>query len=109
VEEEMRRALEFSRWLSSWWIQQATVRTGIAGNLQEGLIAYAAEMADMEIRRSDSWRMRWKSIRERAELVLRKYLNQKGGEEGIDIPKLTIEIDIEDGQELYEDFSDNEY
>jgi uncharacterized protein YecA (UPF0149 family) len=108
VEEEMRRALEFTRWLSSWWIQQATIRTGISSNLQEGLMAYAAEMADMENRRLESWRLTWQSIRERAELVLKKYLNDKGGEEGILIPKLRVEIDIEDGQDLYNEFSDTE-
>jgi hypothetical protein len=97
VEEEMRRALEFSRWLSSWWIHQATTRTGITSHLQEGLSAYATEMGDMENRRLNSWRLTWQSIRERAELVLKKYLNNKGGEEGIPIPKLTVEIDIEDG------------
>jgi hypothetical protein len=108
VEEEMRRALEFTRWLSSWWIQQATIRTGISSNLQVGLMAYAAEMADMENRRLESWRLTWQSIRERAELVLKKYLNDKGGEEGILIPKLRVEIDIEDGQDLYNEFSDTE-
>jgi hypothetical protein len=109
VEEEMRRALDFSRWLSCWWIQQATVRTVITGNLQEGLIAYAAEMADMENCHSNSWRRTWQSIRERAELVLKKYLNNKVGEEVIHIPKMTVEIDIEDRQELYNNFSDTEY
>jgi hypothetical protein len=62
VEEEMRRALEFSRWLSSRWMQRATVRTGITSNLQEGLRAYAAEMADMENRRIILWRLTWQSI-----------------------------------------------
>jgi hypothetical protein len=71
-------------------------------------MAYAAEMADMENRRLESWRLTWQSIRERAELVLKKYLNDKGGEEGILIPKLRVEIDIEDGQDLYNEFSDTE-
>jgi hypothetical protein len=89
-------------------MQQATMRTGITSYLHEGLVAYAAEMADMEHRRLDSWRMTWDIIRERAELVLMKYLKDKGGEEGILIPKMTVEIDIEDGQDLYNEFSDTE-
>jgi hypothetical protein len=51
----------------------------------------------------------WKSIREQAELVLKKYLNDKGGEEAILISKLRVEIEIEDGQDLYNEFSDTEY
>jgi hypothetical protein len=90
-------------------MQRATVRTGITSNLQEGLRAYAAEMADMENRRIVSWRLTWQSIRERANLVIKKYLNNKGGEEAILIPKMTVEIDIEDGEDLYNDFSDTEY
>jgi hypothetical protein len=42
-------------------------------------------------------------------LVIKKYLNNKGGEEAILIPKMTVEIDIEDGEDLYNDFSDTEY
>jgi hypothetical protein len=110
----MRRSLEFGRWLGSWWMQRASIRTGITSHLQEGLIAYAAEMADREHRRIISWEMSWESIRERAEMVLKRHLNDKNGEGDSDsenpIPKLTVEIDIEleDEQDLFDKLSDTE-
>ena len=109
VEEEMRRALEFGRWLQNWWMQRATIRTGTTTYLQEGLRAYAAEMADMEDRRRISWAFTWAGIRERARIVLEN-LKDREGEEGIPIPKLTVEIDVdsEDGQEPFEALSDAE-
>ena len=109
VEEEMRRSLEFGRWLGSWWMQQASFRTGITSHLQEGLIAYAGEMADMEHRRVISWEMTWAGIRERAQMVLKRHLNDNEGDGGIPIPKLTVEIDIEDEQDLFDQLSDTEY
>jgi hypothetical protein len=108
VEEEMRRSLEFGRWLGSWWMQRASIRTAITSHLQEGLIAYAAEKADMEHRRLISWEMTWASIRERAQVVLKRHLNNKDGEGGIPIPKLTVEIDIEDEQDIFDKLSDTE-
>jgi hypothetical protein len=112
VEEEMRRSVEFSRWLVSWWRQRANNRTGNTSHLQEGLLAYAAEMADMENRRCISWALTWESIRERAQMVLGSHLNindkDSEGETGIPIPKLTVEIDIEDGRDYFDDISDTE-
>ena len=72
-------------------------------------MAYAAEMADMEEHRHISWAMMWASIRERARLVFERLLNgDTDGEEEILIPKLTVEIDVEDGQELFDEPSDTE-
>jgi hypothetical protein len=109
VEEEMRRSLEFGRWLGSWWMQRGSIRTGIRSHLQEGLIAYAGEMADMEHRRIISWEMTWSSIRERAQMVLKRHLNDKDGDGEILVPKLTVEIEIEDEQDLFDKLSDTEY
>ena len=77
-------------------------------------MAYAAEMADMEDRRRISWASTWATIRDRAKMILEKCLNDnlKEGEDGFPIiPKMTVEIDIEDhdGQELYDELSDTEY
>ena len=108
VEEEMRRSLEFCRWLGRSWMERATNRTGMTSHLQEGLMAFAAEMSDMEKRRQILWEGTWASIRERAKIVLERHLNDKDGEEGIEIPKMTVEIDFEDGQEIFDEFSDTE-
>lgn len=91
-------------------MQRASIRTGITSHLQEGLIAYAAEMADMEHRRMVLWEISWASIRGRAKMVLERHLNDKDGEGGILIPTLTVEIDIEDldDLELYDKLSDTE-
>jgi hypothetical protein len=81
----------------------------MTSHLQEGLMAYAAEMADMEERRLISWAMTWASIRERAKLVFERHLNaDKKSDEGIPIPKLTVEIDFDDGEELFVELSDTE-
>jgi hypothetical protein len=108
LEEEMRRSLEYGRYLHSWWLQRATFRTANSSHLREGLIAYATQMADMEDRRQISWAFTWATIRERAKMVLEKILNDKESEDGFLIPKLTVEIDIEDGQELFDELSDTE-
>ena len=110
VEEEMRRSLEFGRWLGSRWMQRASIRTAITSHLQEGLVAYAAEMADMEHRRMVSWERTWASIRGRAKMVLERHLKDKDGDGGILIPTLTVEIDMEDSNdlELYDKLSDTE-
>lgn len=71
-------------------------------------MAYAAEMVDMEEHRRILWEESWASIRERAKMVLDRHLNDKEGEEGIPIAKLTVELDVEDGQEFFDNLSDTE-
>ena len=71
-------------------------------------------MADIEDGRQISWAFTWATIRECAKTILEKFLNDnlKEGEDGLDgfpIHKMTVEIDIEDGQELYDELSDTEY
>jgi hypothetical protein len=109
VEEEMRRSLEFCKYLHSWWLQQASFRTANSSHLQEGLRAYASEMADKEDRRRMAWGLTWATIRERAKMVLEGYLNDREAEDSFPIPKLTLEIDVEDGQDLFDEISDTEY
>lgn len=111
VEEEMRRSLEYCTYLHSWWMQRPSIRTTNSLQLQEGLEAYAAEMADMEDRRSISWASTWATIRERAKVIWEKFLNNNlgGGDDGFSIPKLTVELDIEDEQDLYDELSDTDY
>jgi hypothetical protein len=88
-------------------MQQASNWSAITSHLQEGLKAYAAEMADMENRRRISWAMTWASIRERAKMILERHLSDREGEVGIGIPKLTVEIDIDDEQD-FDELSDTE-
>jgi hypothetical protein len=104
----MRRSLEFGRWLSRWWMQQANNRTAITSHLEEGLKAYSAEMADMEERRCISWAMTWAGIRDRARLILETYLHGDKEGDGILMPKLTVEINIEDGHELLDESYDTD-
>ena len=91
-------------------MEQASLRSPSSSQLQEGLMAYASEMADKEDRRQSTWAFTWASIREWAKMVLERYLlNEREGEDEFPIPKLTVEIDIEDGREVFEEFSDTEY
>ena len=96
--------------MGSRWIQRASIRTAITSHLQEGLVAYAAEMADMEHRCMVSWERTWASIHGRAKMVLERLLKDKDGDGGILIPTLTVEIDMEDSNdlELYDKLSDTE-
>ena len=90
-------------------MQRGSNRTGITSHLEEGIMAYAAEMADMEERRRISWEVNWASIRERAKMVLERILNgDKNIEEGIQIPKLTVEIEVEEGHDYLDDISDTD-
>jgi predicted RNase H-like HicB family nuclease len=56
-----------------------------------------------------AWGLTWATIRERAKMVLEGYLNDREAEDSFPIPKLTLEIDIEDGQDLFDEISDTEY
>jgi hypothetical protein len=49
VEEEMRRTIEYGRWMAGEWEIRATAQTeGLNPALTEGLCAYAAEHVDRE-------------------------------------------------------------
>ena len=111
VEEEMGRSLEYCTYLHNWWLQRPGFRTTNSFQLQEGLKAYAAEMADMEDRRGISWAFTWATIRERAKVIRENYLsnNLKDADDGFLIPKLTVELDIEEDQDIYDELSEPEY
>ena len=99
VEEEMRRSLEFCRWQASWWESQAGRRASITPpHVAEGIAAYAFEQAADEREREKLWTAHWKSIRERATLVLGKLLSGQvdESESAVQSLNITIEEDTDD-------------
>ena len=70
LDEEMRRVLEFCSWKASWWKEWVSLRAKLPGALAEGLCAYAAEQADMELRIRTAWTTKWASARQLAQPLL---------------------------------------
>ena len=94
LEEEMCRAIQFCAWKVNWWEKQAHRRTLIPSHLTEGITAYANEHAATEHCRLTSWSSTWLSIRQRARLVLERYL--KDQEDTMDVTVLEVEIEGDD-------------
>ena len=93
----MRRAIQFCAWKVNWWEKQAHRRTSVSSYLAEGITAYANEHAATERRRLTSWSSTWLSIRQRARLVLERYL--KDQEDTMDVTVLEVEIEGDDDDE----------
>ena len=104
----MQHVVKFCWWLCSWWMEQANWHTAITPHLQEGLIAYASEMAEREEHWQVLWATAWAGIHEHAQLVLSKHLNGSDDGEEVWIPLHRVEIDVEDEEEFVDDLSEAE-
>ena len=82
LEEEMRRSIEFCRWSASWWEGQASLRARTTlPHVAEGIATYAFEQAHDERQREQKWAAKWTLIRQRAALILDKFLSDHGDED----------------------------
>ncbi|EMD33453.1 hypothetical protein CERSUDRAFT_25877, partial [Gelatoporia subvermispora B] len=63
INKEMRRAIEYTRWLADYWESRANLRDGISLELQDGIRAYAAEHAAAERRLASQWEEKWAVVR----------------------------------------------
>src|SRR5277367_6836379 len=106
LEEEMRRSLEFTWWLSNWWLSQASRRTDIAPHVAEGLRAYAVEQSNVEQRRAIRWTTQWAAVRERASAVLESQLSNV--EMQVPLPELVVELNNEDEMDNEDDLNDED-
>jgi hypothetical protein len=58
--EEMRRVLVFlSIWKATWWLDRSLARSDMNNELREGLSAYAAKQADIQMRLAASFADEW--------------------------------------------------
>ncbi|KAG6805596.1 hypothetical protein H0H92_014788 [Tricholoma furcatifolium] len=97
VEEEMRRVLEYCRWRADWWERQECRRTA-SPLLQEGLIAYVTEQANIERSRASAWQAQWEDLRARAQETLRDEL--------LPFPTIEVQLDGEDEEDYWEEDMD---
>jgi hypothetical protein len=92
----MQQSIEYCRWKASWWEEQADRRAlvtpSMPSHMAEGIAAYAFEQADDERERQRQWEEKWSDIRQRATLILEKFLGEKESES---IPSLNITIEDE--------------
>lgn len=95
VDEEMRRAIEFTKWRAEWWLKQ-TERENVSGELVDGLRAYAKEQSAIEVERAQVWEAEWLPVRVRARGVL-AYLNGES-----EIPSGSLDIELEDDDDEFE-------
>lgn len=74
LNEEMRRAIQYTNWLANWWESQANLRANVPEEVREGLRAYAAEHAALERRLSALWEAKWAAVR----ALATQYLSARG-------------------------------
>jgi hypothetical protein len=97
IEEEMRRVIAFGHWKVVWWRKRFDCRLGVGEDLSEGLRAYAAEHAHLELVFVEKLVTKWDDVRERARLVL---ANLASGVFPNSPPiEINVEVDL-DGDEV---------
>lgn len=99
VEEEMGRAIGFTRWHADWWLKQVGLRQNVTAEVRDGLEAYRREQSVIEKERVRVWEEEWHPVRARVHGVF-AYLDGKGK---IPTGSLQVELEEEDEYELAED------
>jgi hypothetical protein len=103
LEEEMRRAIHFSRTMAARWHSkkaQSHCLGLVPDHVLEGTRAYAIEQAETEELRANTWAAAWVDIRTKAKEVLKKALNEE--EEDVDLSEIVIpDIDSLDVDLMY--------
>lgn len=79
IDEEMRRVLAFGKWKADWWVDQAKLRTPEQVLVTQGLAAYAARQAAMELDVQEGLTQKWMAIRVRALPVIQRVWRGMGG------------------------------
>lgn len=118
--EEMRRTIEYCRWQSSWWRAQATARSDLSAELQDGVRAYALEHADLEDRFAFDLERRWEVVRRRAKSFMDSGFDVdadfdiRGGEPSSSTtpppePSQTVTLNLRELDELDADNDDDDF
>lgn len=99
LNEEMRRVLQFSEAKQLWWRHQLGLRDLAADpdtSLAEGLHAYAAQQAGIEVQIVSDWTEKWKLTRSVAQPIIEE---EPGWERDTDFvgAETTIEVSVGDG------------
>lgn len=96
VDEEMGRAIAFTKWRAEWWLKQIGLRKDVTAEVSDGLAAYGREQSAIEKERARVWDEEWLAVRARVRGVL-AYLDGKG-----EIPtgSLQVELEKEDENEV---------
>ncbi|KAE9393382.1 hypothetical protein BT96DRAFT_773708, partial [Gymnopus androsaceus JB14] len=55
VDEEMGRAIAFTRWRADWWLKQIGLRQTVTAEVRDGLEAYGREQSAIEAERARKW------------------------------------------------------
>lgn len=96
----MRREIAMCVKKEQWWRSLPSERPDVSATLAEGLLAYAAEHADLEVQRRLLAEEKWKGVRSRMAMVLAE-LAKPG------LPELhadtVLEIEIEGDEEAVDD------
>ncbi|KAJ7121758.1 hypothetical protein C8R43DRAFT_1136439 [Mycena crocata] len=108
TEEEMHRTLEYGHWAAAEWLSREELRDGaVDAVLQEGLVAYAREQADREVRTIQDLEGKWAGIREKGRAYLAKE-TLAGGDVVVLLGEDDDKGDEEEGAPDYEDEGDDE-
>lgn len=106
----MRRVIQFCQSKQDWWLQQPGQREGLSEPLAEGLAAYEAQQADMEVRIARAWTAKWACTRELArpliETIMAGIPAPEGSDQlGTDFLTHVIELDLRnDNDDIQDDY-----
>ncbi|KAK7021762.1 hypothetical protein VNI00_017273 [Paramarasmius palmivorus] len=108
VDEEMRRAIQYCQWQSSWWKAQIGLRENLLPWIQEGLCSYAWEQSAAETHRAQTWEVRLDGVRRRARAVREWIDNPKKDLEELlkNLPQIEVEVHVDDDKEDSDDDGD---
>lgn len=107
VEEEMRRTIEYGFWSALEWGKRGTARKEVSSELTEGLMAYAQEQQDRELRTCTWLTEKWAPIREWGCIYLAGEA-VSGADVVVPLEEDDVAGDEEDGQPDYGDEGDDE-
>lgn len=96
----MRRVIVFGHWKVDWWHKQANRRSDVDDSLSEGLRAYAAEHAHLELAFVEKVDKQWADVRERAKLVLSGLTNGVHPDNTLATTVIEVEVELDDQDEI---------
>lgn len=100
VDEEMGRAIAFTKWRADWWLKQIGLRQSVTAELRDGLQAYAREQSAIEKERAQVWEEEWVPVRVRARGVM-AYLDGVG-----EMPAGSLNVELEDEEDEFDSVDD---
>lgn len=112
----MRRVIQFCHWKATWWQQQARRRvnstepgspSSVSPELNEGILAYAAEQEAMENALATSFEGKWATVRATARREVEGLPDLPNTLLGTDMV-VHVNLDLDNGEDVDDDDAEEE-